>query len=148
MAWSAFLSFFLSLILSCYPSSGHHQKGPKCRVCARGSRRTGRPFFLFSRTRPLSPPSRLKKERGNEPTKERKGKKHMYEKEKDNLAPSITRGQRYQSKSTSATTRLLFQIKTTYGRQMTLTRERNPKRLVETLCSSLSKESFDSPPLL
>lgn len=51
------------------------------------------------------------------------------------------RGQGYQSKSTSVTTRLLFQIKTTYGRQTTSTQDRNPKRLAdqptETLYSSL-----------
>lgn len=75
--------FFLSLFLSCYPSSGHHQKRPKCCVGARGSRRTGRPFFLFSCSHFLSLYHPILG-RGNKPTKKRKGKKHMYEKEKDN----------------------------------------------------------------
>lgn len=60
---------------------------------------------------------------------------------KKNLALSSARGQGYQSKSSSATTRLLFQIKTTYGRQTTSAQKRNPKRLAEqpteTLYSSL-----------
>ncbi len=60
---------------------------------------------------------------------------------KKNLAPSSARGRVYQSKSSLATTRLLFQIKTTYGRQTTSEQKRNLKRLAEqptkTLYSSL-----------
>ncbi len=72
---------------------------------------------------------------------------------KKNLAPSSARGQGYQSMSNSATTRLLFQIKTTYGRQTTSEQKRNPKRLADlTDRNSLlipsrvsSKAGFNSP---
>lgn len=86
----------------------------------------------------------LKEEETGQRRKERGKKLCMRKKQtspKKNLAPSSARGQGYQSMSNSATTRLLFQIKTTYGRQTTSEQKRNPKRLAdrptETLYSSL-----------
>lgn len=122
------------------------------------SQRTGRLFFFFSFSClllhltlflsycPLFFCSKRKRKQANEGKKgggelyRRKKQTSPYKKNKK-LARSSMRGQGYQSKSTSATTQLLFQIKTTYGRQTTSAQDRNPKRLAdqptETLYSSL-----------
>ncbi len=145
----ASLSLSLSFTLS-GPAIRVQDEMLKCCICVFGSQRTGRLFFfLFLSIAPsrffLSYCPFFKKGRGNRPTKERKEKKnYVWERNRQVLKKTwlrVVREGEFQSKSSLATTRLLFQIKTTCGRQTTSEQKRNLKRLAEqptkTLYSSL-----------
>lgn len=140
LAWSAFLSLFLSLTRSSCPAirvQDTIKKRLKCCVCARElANRPALLFILLFLTLSLSLYRTIlfKKGKRKQANEGKKREKNICMRKRKTSAKKTwlgvaERGQWYQSKSTSATTRLLFQIKTTYGRQMTLTQERNLKRL-------------------